>query len=95
MGQPVDPDALTGDAGESYGLGLQIWSAAAGPVYGHGGIFPGHQTQIEFSPSGRFALALQVNADRFSGLLDRSMHEYAGEFMPLVQAWVEEQADGR
>jgi len=33
--------------------------------------------------------ALQINADRFCGCLDRSMHEYAGQFMPLVEAWID------
>jgi len=94
MRQPADEETLRLE-GESYGLGLQIWASESGPFYGHGGIFPGHQTQIEFSSAHRFALALQINADRFSGLLDRSMHEYAGQFMPLVEAWVKEQARHR
>lgn len=92
MQRPVDEAALQAE-GESYGLGLQIWSTPSGPVYGHGGIFPGHQTQVEYSSAHGFCLALQINADRFSGLLDRSMHEYAGAFMPLVEAWVEQQDD--
>ncbi len=92
MRQPADEEALLTE-GESYGLGLQIWASDSGPIYGHGGIFPGHQTQIEFSSAHRFSLALQINADRFSGLLDRSMHEYAGQFMPLVETWVKEQAN--
>ncbi len=91
MRVPADAEALHTE-GESYGLGLQIWASDSGLIYGHGGIFPGHQTQIEFSQVHRFALALQINADRFSGMLDRSMHEYAGQFMPLVEAWVKEQA---
>jgi D-alanyl-D-alanine carboxypeptidase len=92
MREPADEQVLLAE-GESYGLGLQIWASASGPIYGHGGIFPGHQTQIEFSSAHRFSLALQINADRFSGLLDRSMHEYAGQFMPQVEAWVREQAN--
>jgi D-alanyl-D-alanine carboxypeptidase len=92
MRQPADEEALLAE-GESYGLGLQIWSSASGPVYGHGGIFPGHQTQIEYSQAHRFSLVLQINADRFSGMLDRSMHQYAGQFMPLVEAWIREQAN--
>jgi len=86
MKVPADEAALLAE-GESYGLGLQIWTSDQGLVYGHGGIFPGHQTQIEFSSAHRFCLALQINADRFSGLLDRSMHVYAGQFTPLVEAW--------
>ena len=92
MRQPADEEALLA-GGESYGLGLQIWSSASGPVYGHGGIFPGHQTQIEYSQAHRFSLVLQINADRFSGMLDRSMHQYAGQFMPLVEAWIGEQSN--
>jgi len=88
MVQPAAPEALQEENGESYGLGLQIWASETGPVYGHGGIFPGHQTQIEYSSAGRFTLALQINADRFSGLLDRPMHAYAGQFRPLVEDWV-------
>jgi len=92
MQRPADQAALQAE-GESYGLGLQIWTSPSGLVYGHGGIFPGHQTQIEYSSAHDFCLALQINADRFSGLLDRSMHEYAGQFMPLVASWALEQAD--
>ena len=94
MRQPANEETLRLE-GESYGLGLQIWASESGPIYGHGGIFPGHQTQIEFSSAHRFSLALQINADRFSDLLDRPMHEYAGHFMPLVEAWVKEQVRHR
>ena len=71
-----------------YGLGVQTWESDWGLIYGHGGIFPGYQTQIEYIPQLKCGMALQVNADRFSGRLNQTLHELIGQFLPLVDAYL-------
>ena len=68
-----------------YGLGAQIWHSQFGYIYGHGGIFPGYQTQIGYIPDLACAVALQVNADRLSDKLEKSPYEYILELLPVIQ----------
>jgi D-alanyl-D-alanine carboxypeptidase len=67
-----------------YGLGVQVWESEAGLVYGHGGIFPGYQSQMEYFPRYKFSLALQVNMDRTVLEQAKFMHKHVSMFIPLV-----------
>ena len=67
-----------------YGLGVQIWESDYGIIYGHGGIFPGHQTQMEYIPGLESSITIQVNADVFSKKFKKSLHEYLSVFLPLL-----------
>jgi len=62
-------DELLGDTtrtmprttGDSYGLGVRIWSTELGPAYGHGGEFPGYFSFAVYFARYRTAVALQTN----------------------------------
>jgi len=75
-------------ADDGYGLGVQVWTTDWGVAYGHGGIFPGYQTQMEYLPRFGCAMALQINADRMSGRLDKGMHDYLLTLWPVVTEFV-------
>lgn len=62
----------TGQPGKSgYGLGLEIWDTPHGITYGHRGIMPGYLSIMQYLPKYGFSIALQVNADNFSGKLTK------------------------
>lgn len=67
-----------------YGLGVQVWESEAGLIYGHGGIFPGYQSQMEYLPRYKFSLALQVNTDRTVSEQAKYMHKHVSVFIPMV-----------
>lgn len=67
-----------------YGLGVQVWESEAGVIYGHGGIFPGYQSQMEYLPGYKFSIALQVNTDRTVLEQAKFMHKHVSVFIPLV-----------
>ena len=77
MLEPVSEEA-------GYGMGAQIWETEWGPIYGHGGIFPGYQTQMIYVPELKCSIAMQVNADRLSGKLGGSMLEFVFSFVPII-----------
>jgi len=51
----------------SYGLGVGISEGPLGTAYGHGGWFPGYNSQMAYYPDHGIAVALQINTDRSSG----------------------------
>jgi len=67
-----------------YGLGVQVWESDAGVIYGHGGIFPGYQSQMEYLPRYKFSVALQVNTDRTALEQAKYMHKHVSMFIPPV-----------
>lgn len=49
--------------GDRYGLGVQLWESELGPVYGHGGWFPGYLAELAYFPDHELAVAIQFNTD--------------------------------
>ena len=78
--------------GFRYGLGVMAYETDLGRIYGHGGIFPGFATQMEYLPRLGAALALQINADSTSGKLDRSHRDYLAALWPHVVKFLEGEA---
>lgn len=72
-----------------YGLGVMIFPTEHGPVYGHGGIFPGYETMMLYLPAYRCAAAIQINADRFSGRLKEEPGDMLERFFGLAKAYYE------
>ena len=66
-----------------YGLGVFVKDSSWGPMHGHGGIFPGYRTQMDYVPRLRCAIALQTNADSFSGRLPISLQEMVDELLSI------------
>ena len=83
MLQPVNTRSGQPDS-TGYGLGVQIFKAERGLVYGHSGTFPGYLTQMEYIPEIKCAATILVNTDGFSRKLDRSLHALIAEFMPDI-----------
>ncbi len=46
-----------------YGMGVMIRDSKWGPVYGHGGWFPGYRTELAYFPERKTAIAVQFNTD--------------------------------
>jgi hypothetical protein len=69
---------------EGYGLGVQVWSTEFGPVYGHGGIFPGYQSQMMYVNNHKLSLALQINTDRTLHESAKHLPRYLQEFFPVI-----------
>ena len=68
LNMPYLEELLTsGFRGESaertYGLGVGIRNTEFGPVYGHGGWFPGYRTSMAYYPDHKIAIAIQINTD--------------------------------
>ena len=81
--QPADlKTGAASDAG--YGLGVFVTDTDLGPRYDHGGIFPGYQTIMAYYPELDCSLAMQLNADRFSGKLDRQLGDYINALAEVV-----------
>lgn len=54
----------SGEAYESgYGLGAFVWARGGEVTYGHSGFFPGYLSHAEYSTSGDYGLAFQINTD--------------------------------
>jgi D-alanyl-D-alanine carboxypeptidase len=83
MLQPVDTHTEKPN-NFGYGLGVQVWESDAGVIYGHGGIFPGYQSQMEYLPGYKFSIALQVNTDRTVSEQAKYLHKHVSRFIPLV-----------
>ena len=56
---PAEPPA--------YGLGVHMSMTALGPVYGHGGYWPGFNSAMSFFPNHGLAVAIQWNSDGIPG----------------------------
>jgi D-alanyl-D-alanine carboxypeptidase len=65
------------DAKGRYGLGVAIMQTSMGPVYGHGGWFPGYLTALFYFPAQKVALSMQVNTDANEAALVRSFNALA------------------
>ena len=52
------------DSTQVYGLGVRILDDELGKSYGHGGFFPGYNSQMFYFPEHGVAVAMQINTDR-------------------------------
>ena len=78
-------DFQSGQPGaEGYGLGVMIFKKPSGLVYGHGGIFPGYQTQMSYFPEWKTAVAMQVNADRLGDKLKGDPSQFIDRLIPIL-----------
>jgi D-alanyl-D-alanine carboxypeptidase len=59
--------ALPSEGKARYGLGVEITSSGAGPVYGHDGSMFGYLTDMIYFPDFKVAAALQINSDLVPG----------------------------
>jgi len=88
MLKPVD--FRTGVPGkQGYGLGVMIFNRPFGLIYGHGGFFPGYETQMSYFPKWKIALTVQVNADSLSGKLDGSLNQFIEQLVPILEKYFE------
>lgn len=86
MLQPMDfRTGLPSDQG--YGLGVMIFKQPYGFVYGHGGIFPGYETQMSYFPKWKIAVTIQVNADSFSGKLKGRLNSFIAQLVPILEKY--------
>ncbi|MDX2032927.1 MAG: serine hydrolase domain-containing protein [Blastocatellia bacterium] len=49
--------------GDQYGLGVMVRQTPWGVTYGHGGIFPGYLSEMQYFPDHKTAIAVQFNTD--------------------------------
>jgi D-alanyl-D-alanine carboxypeptidase len=56
-------DGKQSEGHDRYGLGVELTTSGAGPVYGHSGWVPGYQTQVVYFPDFKVGAAVQVNSD--------------------------------
>ena len=78
-------DFRSGQPGEQgYGLGVMVFKRPFGYIYGHGGIFPGYQTQMSYFPKWGIAVTIQVNADSFSGKLKGDPNGFIARLIPVI-----------
>lgn len=88
MLKPVD--FRTGVPGkQGYGLAVMIFNRPFGLIYGHGGFFPGYETQMSYFPKWKIALTMQVNADSLSGKLNGSLNQFIEQFVPILKKYFE------
>ena len=86
MLKPVD--FRTGQpASAGYGLGVFVFDTEHGFIYGHSGIFPGYQTDMLYITSIQCGMAIQINADQFSGKLRKSPGAILSEFIPVIEKY--------
>ncbi len=57
-----------GAKSSKYGLGVMIRDSKWGPVYGHGGWFPGYRTELAYFRERKTAIAVQFNTDANASL---------------------------
>ena len=72
-------------AEQGYGLGVMVFKWPSGLVYGHGGIFPGYQTHMSYFPKWGIGVAIQVNADSFSGKLKGDPSHFIARLIPVFE----------
>jgi D-alanyl-D-alanine carboxypeptidase len=105
-GKVLEPDSLelmkrpvneeTGKPDETgYGLGLEVWKTAEGIAYGHRGIVPGYLSITQYVPRYKFSIALQINADKYSGKLDKSKSrlDYIDAIKPVIVKFLSNQSN--
>ncbi len=56
-----------------YGLGIEIWEDDLGLYYGHSGFMPGFMSVVQYIPEINGAIAMQINADIFSGKIPQTL----------------------
>ncbi|MFC2158282.1 serine hydrolase domain-containing protein [Acidobacteriota bacterium] len=89
MLQPMDfRSGQPGDQG--YGLGVMVFKRPFGLIYGHGGMFPGYETQMSYFPKWGVAVTIQVNADSLSGKLKGSLNGFIGRLVPILEKYFAE-----
>ena len=71
-----------------YGLGVQIFNTPYSIVYGHAGIFPGYETQLLYVPKFKCGMAIQINADQFSGKLKDNLFVFMLKFLPIIEKYL-------
>lgn len=92
MLQPVNP--RTGQPnGAGYGLGVQIFKSPYGLIYGHGGTFPGYETQMLYVPKFKCSAAMQINADHFSTKLKKPIIAHLFEFLSIIEKYYGQSAE--
>jgi D-alanyl-D-alanine carboxypeptidase len=87
MKQPVSEESgKPGSVG--YGLGLEVWETGYGITYGHRGTMPGYSSITEYVPRYGFSIAMQINADGFSGRLKKTRNQYIAVLKPIIIKYI-------
>ncbi|RMG29293.1 MAG: class A beta-lactamase-related serine hydrolase [Bacteroidetes bacterium] len=75
-----------------YGFANQIHQSPYGLIHGHAGIMPGYLSAMQYVPAYQFGIALQINADVFSGKLKagRSVGQFLAELRQVVVHYLEQ-----
>ena len=68
----------TASEGYTYGLGVVIRQSPRGPVWGHGGVYPGYRSNMAYFVNRKTAIAVQVNTDGIDGASMGRDGQYAG-----------------
>ncbi|MFC1725001.1 serine hydrolase domain-containing protein [candidate division KSB1 bacterium] len=85
-------DFRTGQPSETgYGLGVFVFNSPFGKMYGHGGIFPGYQTEMIYLPDLKCSIAMQVNADIFSGKINGRLISFIMRALPVIDNYIDHQ----
>lgn len=87
MKQPVNEESGKRDS-VGYGLGMEVWKTGYGMTYGHRGTMPGYSSIAEYVPKYGFSIAMQFNADRFSGRLKKTRNEYIAVLKPIIVKYI-------
>jgi D-alanyl-D-alanine carboxypeptidase len=69
--------------GDKYGLGVQVRQSNWGISYGHGGWFPGYNSEMEYFPEHKVAIAIQVNTDE-RRKFKKSLRAYIADIAQIV-----------
>jgi D-alanyl-D-alanine carboxypeptidase len=77
-----------GGKGVKYGLGVQIRDTGPGPVYGHGGWFPGYLSEVEYDPKLKIAVAVQFNTDA-GRAIKKGVRAHLGDVTKVIRDAVE------
>lgn len=70
-----------------YGLGVIIWNADFGTLYGHMGFAPGYNSIMGYVPSRKIAVAMQFNCDYPGQVLKKDRYECLERFIRLAVAF--------
>jgi len=66
-----------------YGFAVQIRQSGWGPIYGHGGWFPGYLSEMEYFPKYKVAIAIQTNTDD-SRMLKKGLAAYVADMAHII-----------
>jgi D-alanyl-D-alanine carboxypeptidase len=75
--------------GDQYGLGVQIRKSEWGTSLGHSGWFPGYLSDMEYFPSRRLAVAVQINTDDMRSL-GKQLRFFVAEVARAILAQIPE-----